>query len=327
MTDSFIAPELLLLGKPPDLASQPFETIRGEIVADLVARFNAIGISYDVATLETDPAIVFGEASAYRDLLRRRVIDDAVAETYLGSATGEHLERRAADYGVERRVVQFEIPEINQPLIMEDDDSLRLRALLAWEARSVAGPVGAYIFHALDSHPDAYDVSAYGPETGITEPGEVLVVVQGRTGNGVPTDGVVDAVAARLDALWTIYADGTVVERAVRDEQSVRPLCARVTVMAAQALVYNVTATLYVKANGDREAVKTDALARLAIYAEKRRRVGSRVPKSGLEAALSVVDEDGIPTVEDVDVVEDDVIPNHTQIPIIGEINVETVVR
>lgn len=327
MTDSFTAPELLLLGRPPDLASKPYETIRSEIIADMVARFGVIGINYDVSTLETDPAVVLGESSAYRDTLRRRAIDDTAAETYLGVATGEHLDLRAADYGVLRRVVQIAIPEINQPLIMEDDDSLRLRAMLAWEARSVAGPVGAYIFHALDSHPDAYDVSAYGPETGITQPGEVLVVVQGRTGNGVPSDGVVDAVAARLDATWVVYANGTQLERTVRDEQSVRPLCARVTVMAAQPLTYTVTATLYVKANGDRDAVKTDALARLALYAERRRRIGFRVPRSGIEAALSVVDEDGVPTVEDVDMVEDDVIPNHTQIPVIGEINVEPVVR
>ncbi len=327
MTDIFTAPELLRLGRPPALAARSFETLRGETLANMVARFNRIGIDYDVDVLETDPAVVFGEASAYRDLLRRQAIDDAVAQTFLGSATGAWLERRAADYGVGRRVVQFAVPELNQPLIMEDDDSLRLRALLAWEARSVAGPAGAYIFHALDAHPEAYDVSAYGPETGLMPPGEVLIVVQGRSGNGVPRDGIIDAVAARLDAVWMVYGDGSQVERTVRDQQSVRPLCARVTVMAAQPLVYDVAATLYVRANGDREATRLAALANLANYQESRRRISFMVPVSGMEAALALVDERGVPAVEDVDVVGDDIVPNHAQIPVPGAVTVDVVVR
>lgn len=327
MTERFAAPELLRLGKPPALATMPFENLKDASIADLLARFNGVGIAYDVQSLESDPAVIQTEAAAYRDLLRRQQIDDAVAQSYLGSATGAMLDQRAADYGVVRRVVQFEVPATNTPLIMEDDDSLRLRARLAWEALSVAGPQGAYIYHALDAHPGAFDARAYGPESNIVQPGEVLVVVQGRDGNGVASNGVIDAIAARLDAFAVVYGDGSQVLRPVRDDQSVRPLCARVTVMAAKALVYNVTATLYVQANGDREVTRLAALANLAAYQESRRRIAFRVPRSGLEAALALVDAAGVPAVDDVDVVEDDVIPDHAHIPVPGTVTVDVVVR
>lgn len=327
MAGRFASPELLQLGNPPPLAAQDFETLRSSSLADLLARFNAAGVSYDVNNLETDPAVIVTESGAYRDMLRRKAIDDAVTQSYLGSATDAMLDQRAADYGVLRRIVQFENPLTGDPEILEDDDNLRLRARLAWEALSVAGPLGGYVFHALDAHPGVFDAMAYGPESGLVQPGEVLVVIQGRDGNGVPTVGMVDAVASRLDAFEVIYPDGSSVSRPVRDRQSARPLGARVTVVGARALNYSTTATLYVDPHGDREAIRLAALANLAAYQESRRRVGRRVPKSGLEAALSLTSPTGIPVVEDVDVAEDDIIPSHLQIPVPGAITLNIVVR
>lgn len=327
MSYRFAAPELLRLGPPPPLAASDFESLNSQSLADLLARFNTAGIAYDVSSLQTDPAVILTQSAAYRDLLRRHEIDDAVAQTYLGSAIDAMLDQRAADYGVLRRVVQFADPFTGAPEIKEDDDSLRLRARLAWEALSVAGPVGAYVFHTLDAHPGAFDAKAYGPESGFVSPGEVLVVVQGRDGNGVPSDGVIDAVAARLDARFVVYGNNTTVDRTVRDLQAVRPLGAKVTVVAAQALTYDVTATLYVDPHGDREVIRAAALTSLQAYQESRRRIGSRVPKSGLEAALALVSQSGVPVVDDVDVVESDVIPSHLQIPVPGEVNITVVVR
>lgn len=401
MSYRFASPELLRLGPPPPLAAKDFETLNAQSMDDLIARFNAVGISYDVQNLETAPAVILTQSAAYRDMLRRQAIDDAVAQTYLGSATGEHLDQRAADYGVVRRVVQYEDAYSGTPEIREDDDSLRIRAHLAWEALSVAGPLGAYVFHALDAHPGVFDALAYGPESGHVEAGEVLVVIQSRAANGLATTGMVDAVAERLDArevrhgrveavsiedggedyevgdvisatggggsgfaatVSAVDGDGAItavaitsggvgytsgpalavasaagtgavltanifVLRTVGARQSVRPLGARVTVVAAQPLIYTTTATLYVSGDGDREAIRRAALTNLTSYQESRKRVGRRVPKSGLEAALALVAPNGVPVVDDVDVDEADVVPSHLQVPVPGAINIQTVVR
>lgn len=328
MTDfRYADPELLKLGRPPALASTDFEALKGVALADLIARFNAANIPYNVGSLETDGAVITAEAAAYRDMLRRQEIDDAVTETFLGSASDAMLDQRAADYGVVRRVVQYANEPANLPEILEDDDSLRLRARLAWEAQSVAGPAGAYVFHALDAHPSVFDAIPIGPETGIVEPGEVLVVIQGRDASGVPSDGIIDAVANRLDAFAVVYSNGHTTIRPVRNGQSVRPLGARVTVSAAQPLTYTTTATLYVGSYGDAETIRLAAVERLKAYQESRRRVGRVVSDAGRIAALSLADASGIPIVADVDLPGGDIVPSHLQIPVPNEPVVTVEVR
>ncbi|MBN9033744.1 MAG: baseplate J/gp47 family protein [Rhizobiales bacterium] len=320
----FEAPELLELGSPPTIAVKPYQTLLDQTLTRLAEEFVAAGIDWDVGRLNANPGSILSRVAAYRDRLRLQAIDDAVAETYLGSAS-ELLDWRAADYGVTRRVVQLANPLTNTPEILEDDDSLRLRARLAWEALSVAGPQGGYVFHALDAHPGVYDAIAIGPESGIVQPGEVLVVLQGREGYGVPSDGIVDVIAARLDAYEVIYSSGASVVRPVRDDQSVRPLGARVTIAAARPLLYTTTATLYVSSYTDAEAIRLEAIAKLKAYQEKMRRIWRRVSKEGRQAALSLVGTDGLPVIDEAVVDEDDVQPSHLEIPV-GEEPVVTVV-
>lgn len=296
-------------------------------LSDLIARFNAAGVSYDVGALETDSGVILTQQAAERDLLRRTAIDDAVADTYLGSATDRMLDHRADDYGVLRRVVQFADPLQGLPEILEDDDSLRLRARLSWEALSVAGPAGAYVFHALDAHPGAFDALPIGPETGIVQPGEVMIVVQGRDNNGIPSAGMLDAIAARLDAYEVVYPDGTSVLRPVRDRQSVRPLGARVKVIGAKPLAYNTTATLYIGPYADAEALRLQAIEKLTAYQDRCRRIWQKVSREGRQAALSLVGADGLPVIDEVEVEEDDVNPTHLEIPVPGTVTLNMVVR
>lgn len=323
----FASPELLQLGKPPLLATQDYDTLLSASLAELIKRFNDAKIAYNTEGLETDTAVILTEQGASRDLARRRAIDDAVAQTFLGPATGGMLDQRAADYGVVRRVVQFEDPVLGLPLIMEDDDSLRLRARLAWEALSVAGPAGAYVFHALDAHPGVYDALPIGPETGIVQPGEALVVIQGRAGDGTPSDAIMDVVADRLDAYEVVYSNAVSVIRPVRNGQSVRPIGARVTVAAARALSYTTTATIYVGSYGDAESVRLAAVARLKSYQESRRRIGRIVSDAGMIAALSLADKNGIPVVSDVDLAGGDIVPSHLHIPVPEEPIISVEVR
>lgn len=340
----FAAPELLQLGRPPSLAMSPYETLLAASKANLVADMAAINITYDVGELETDPAIVVTQAAVYRDMLRRQEIDDAVANTFLGSAIGALLDQRAADYGVLRRVVFATDPTLalepveDRPASdwtfltsparwAEPDESLRTRARLAWEALSTAGPAGAYVFHALDADPDVLDAVAYGPETGHVGPGEALIVVQSRSATGLPTAETLDVIAARLDAYEVIYSNGARVVRPVRDDQSARPLGVRVTVASCQPIYYTSTATLFVRPDGDREALRLIAEERLAIYQERRRRIGVRVSREGRIAVLGLADSSGLPVIEDVEFIENDVVPGHMEIAIPSTITITTEVR
>lgn len=326
-TSRFAAPELLQLGRPPALAAEAYSVLLERTLAKAAEEFEAAGLNWDVRNLAANPGAILSRVAVYRDELRRQAMDDAVAGTYLGSAEGEYLDHRAADYGVLRRVIQFANPVLGLPEILEDDASLRLRARLAWEALSVAGPAGAYVYHALDAHPNVFDALPIGPETGIVSPGEVMVVVQSRDNNGIPSAEMLDVIGNRLDAQQVVYPDGTSTLRPVRDLQSVRPLGARVIVIGARPLTYTTTATLYVGAYADAEALRVRALAQLQAYQERLRRIGQRVSREGRQAALSLVGEDGLPVLDEVELVEDDVIPSHLEIPVPGAITLNMVVR
>lgn len=350
MTGRFAAPELLQLGRPPALAATDFETLKGASIADMVARFSAAGVPFDVSHLETDPAVIVTEAGVYRDLLRRQEIDDAVAQTYLGSATGDMLDQRAADYGVLRRTIAYTGTETGTaeptrpstvPTLwswdsasrswVEDDESLRTVARLSWEALSVAGPRGAYAFHAANAHPmvRADATGVYGPETGYVEPGEVLVVIQSNTASGVPNDAIINAVAIYLDAHEIAYSNGATSFRQVRDEDSRRPLGARVIVKAAQAVPYYVEAKLFVRPGPDPEVIRQTAQDRLNAYLETRRRIGVEVPVSAIIAALHVADANGLPVVEEVALTmpSKDIVPTHEQLAVVSLSRIDIEVR
>ncbi len=341
VTGRFAAPDLLRLGPPPALAAtQTIEAMVSAAKADLVTRMNAVGIPYDVSVLESDPGVILTEAGVYRDYLRRVEIDDAIRQTFLGSATGSFLDRRCSDYGVLRRVWPTVYTDAIMPGILpsnlppawtwgavtggyswtEDDESLRTRGFLAWQALSVAGPAGAYVYHTLNAHPDVFDAVVYGPESGYVSPGQVLVVVQSYTNGGVPTAEVLDSVSAVVDAHKTTYASGATVTRSAYDPQNIRPIGAQVFVVGAQPLTYAVSATLYVAPGNDPTGTQVNAIARLAAYQAKRNRVGLPVTLSGMTSALGISDVNGVPLVDKVVLSSPmrDVTPNYQQIAVMS---------
>lgn len=350
MSYRFAAPELLRLGPPPKLAARDHESLRTEALTDLIARFNAAGIPYDTGKVAAEPAHWYALNAAERDMLRRYEIDDAVAQSYLGSATGAHLDARAADYGVLRRQIAYtgqqagsaeplrpaNVPPLwtwhgSERVWREDDESLRIQARLAWEALSVAGPPGAYLFHAGQAHPmiAAGKSAVYGPESGLVEPGEVLIVVRSHSTSSVPSLGQIDSVAARLDAAEVRYSTGATVMRPVRDEQSVRPLGARVIVEACKPITFYVSAKLFVRPGPDPEAIRQTAIARVNAYLASRRAIAAEVPMSGLIAALHVAGPDGLPVVEEVELVHPitDVLPAHNELATASVVTVTIEVR
>lgn len=190
------------------------------------------------------------QAYAYHAVQIRARINDAAKATMLAYSTGTDLDNLAAFYMVERKDD-------------ENDDELRARLVLAVDGFSTAGPVGAYKFHGLSADNGVKDIGVESPI-----PGQVLVTVLGRNGNGTPSQAVLDAVDAALS------------------HEDVRPLTDQVIVQVPTVEDYAINAKIWCFANVDHEVVRQAATVAAQAYADQSHRLGYDVTDSGLKAAL-----------------------------------------
>lgn len=256
------SPALDLSGLPaPDVVEQlDFETILAAMVADLTARWP----DFD-ALVESEPAMKLLQVCAYRELVLRQNFNDRARSLMLAFAGGADLDHLAALFGVTRLVVTPANPVTGAAAVLESDDALRRRILLAPDSWSIAGPASAYVYHALSAAPTLADASATSPS-----PGEVVVAILSASGTGAANAGEIAAVEA------VVNADG------------VRPLTDHVTVQSAQILPYAVQATLTLYAGPDSATIMAAAQASIAAFTAAARRLGRDVPRSALIAALHV---------------------------------------
>ena len=205
------------------------------------------------------------QAFAYHAVALRARVNDAAKATFLAYATGTDLDILGAFYGVVRRVVVEADPEAEPPIEAEyeTDTVLRDRIILAIDGFSVAGPAGAYRFHALSSSGQVKDVRVYSPT-----PGVVTVTVMSTEGDGEPDVGLLAIVDDALNA------------------EDIRPLTDSVVVQSCTAVEYAITAalTLYPEANSD--DVLSKANTAVEAYVESMRLLGYDVTMSGLYGAL-----------------------------------------
>jgi phage-related baseplate assembly protein len=262
--------DLSLLPPPTVIEPLDFETVLAAAKSDALAVFPELA---DVLALESEPVTKLLQVFAYRELLLRARVNDAARSVMLASATGSDLEQLAALFGVSRLVLDPGDQAATPPVAptLETDADLRRRTQLAPEGFSVAGPEGAYIFHAL-SVADVLDASVTSPA-----PGEVVVSVLSRTGDGTASAELVLAVAATLTSI------------------AVRPLTDMVTVQSAQIVPYTITATLWTLPGPDAAVVLATAQARVQALVESTRRLGRDIARSALIAALHV---DGVQRVD-----------------------------
>ena len=257
---SSTAVDLSRLAAPDVVEPLDYETILAAMKADLVARepaFDQLG--------DADPAIKVLQVAAYRELLLRQRVNEACRAVMVASATGADLDQLGALFGVSRLVLVPEDPDAGTPAVYESDLDLRTRILLAPESYSVAGPVGAYRYHALSADPDVADADAFSPA-----PGEVVVVVLSRSGDGVPAAEVLETVEASVAG------------------DTVRPLTDHVTVQAVQLVPFDTVAVLEVFAGPDQNLILQQAAASLDALYDRSRRIGRDVPRSAIIAALHV---------------------------------------
>ena len=260
MAGSFTAVDLSQLAAPDVVETLDYEAILAAMVADLQSRDPAF-----TALVESDPAYKILEVAAYRETIIRQRVNDATQAVMLAYAGGADLDQIAANYNVQRLVLDPGDPDAIPPIdpTLESDSDLRRRVQLSFEGFSTAGPVGAYVFHALGADPDVLDVSVASPT-----PGDVVVSVLSRQGDGTASAELIAAVDAVLSS------------------DTVRPLTDNVTVQSATIVNYSVTAVLTVLPGPDGSVVLAQSQAALDAYIAETRRLGRDVTRSGLFAAL-----------------------------------------
>ena len=260
MADTYTSIDLSALPAPDVVEQLDYEVIVAAMLADLQARDPAF-----TALVESDPAFKILEVAAYRELLLRQRANESARAVMLPYASGNDLDNLVALLNMQRLLVtpadNTTIPPT--PAVYETDAELRRRALLRWEGITTAGSTGSYIYHTLSADSSIKDASATSPL-----PGQVLVTVLGRTGNGTPSAGSLAVVNAALSA------------------EDVRPLTDNVIVQGATVLEYAIDATLYLYAGPDSEVVLQAARDAAQAYATKSHAIGIDITLSGLYAAL-----------------------------------------
>ncbi len=279
----FVQIDLSALTPPDVVEALDYEAIVAAIKADVEAAAPELA---DVLGLESEPVVKLIEAFAYRELLLRQRVNDAAEAVMLARASGADLDNLAALFGVERLTISPGDPDAVPPIAaeMETDSALRQRVQLSLEAQSVAGPEGAYLFHARAADERVRDASVISPGAG-----EVLVTVLASSGDGTAPQDLVDAVEVAVGA------------------EDVRPLTDHVTVSSAAVVDYTIEAELTLYHGPDADVVADAARASVDAFATRHHRIGHDITRSGLFAALHV---EGVQRVELIqpaaDIVVDD---------------------
>ncbi|SPJ33430.1 baseplate assembly protein [Kushneria phyllosphaerae] len=241
--------------------------------------------------LESEPITKLLEENAYREVVLRQRVNEAARACMLALNTGADLDNLAANVNVERLMIDPGDPDAVPPVppTFESDTRLRLRAQRAFEGLSVAGPTGAYVFHALSADGRVSDATAVSPS-----PCVAVVTVLSQLGTGEATQDLLDIVQTALSA------------------EDVRPVGDRLTVQSAEIVDYAIEATLYLYPGPEQEPIMAASNARASAYVAEQRRLGRDIRLSAFYAALHV---EGVQRVElqspAADVVLDDSQASH----------------
>jgi phage-related baseplate assembly protein len=264
MAGAFTVVNLSQLPAPNAVEALDFETILTAMLADLQARMQAAGQPF-TALLESDPAYKILEVCAYREVLVRQRANEAVRAVMLAFAKGSDLDQIGANYNVPRLLIQpaddTTIPPT--PAVWESDEDYRARIPVSLESYTTAGSEGSYVYHGLSAGGTIKDVSAVSPV-----PGQVVVYVLSRNGDGTASQAEIDAVAAALNA------------------EKVRPMTDQVTVQSSSIVPWSIDAELVLYPGPDSTVVVDAARKAAQAYADSVHRNGYDVSLSGVYQAL-----------------------------------------
>ncbi|HDR8929205.1 TPA: baseplate J/gp47 family protein [Burkholderia vietnamiensis] len=254
--------DLSSLPLPDALEVLDYETIYAARKAAMIALWPAAEQAEIAATLEleSEPLARLLQENSYRELVLRQRINDAVRAVMLAFAKGTDLDQRAALFGLKRLILEAADLENNIAEIDEGDDDLRERVQLAPQGFSVAGPAAAYVSKARAADGRVLDAKSSRPI-----PGDVLVTVLSREGDGEAGRDLLDAVEAALSA------------------EDQRPLNDTVTAESAEIIRYRIHAKCYTRSAVGADVLIEQAKKNAQAYADKVHRIGVGVAESAIK--------------------------------------------
>lgn len=294
---------------PPDLI-QPMDVEATYALA--IAKMVELEPDFD-PTLESSLPVRLLQVMAYLAAGKRQEVNDGARGVMLPFAQGADLDNLGALLGVERLVITPADPAHGRPVsVMENDPDFLARILLAPSSFSVAGPEAAYRFHARSASGNVLDASATSPR-----PDDIRQLVLDVLASHGAAASLVNDMTAALDAahwpgdvLVSVLArdgDGTAdaallsaVEATVTSE-AVRPLTDHVIAQSAQILRFRVHAKLWTFAGPDSDVVLAASRASLDKYLVDSRRLGRDITLSGLYAAIHVAGVQSVELLEPTD--------------------------
>jgi len=261
--------DLSQLPAPDVVETLDYETLLAERKATLISLYPTEQQTAIARTLslESEPIAKLLEENAYREIILRQRVNEAARAVMVAYAQNTDLDQLGANNGVTRLVIAPADDRAIPPLaaVMESDDDFRTRIAGAFEGLSVAGPAGAYEYHARSADGRVSDASAISPS-----PAVVTITVLARDGDGT----------APADLL-------TAVETALNDE-NVRPIADRVTVQSAAIVPYEIEAELFLYPGPEAEPIRAASEAKLVAFVTTQKRLGRDIRLSALYAALHV---------------------------------------
>lgn len=282
--------DLSQLPAPNVVEPLDYETLLAERKATLISLYPADQQEAIARTLalESEPIVKLLQENAYREVILRQRVNEAAQAVMVAYAGGSDLDQLGANNNTPRLIItpadDTAIPPV--AAVMESDEDFRPRIPAAFEGMSVAGPVGAYEFHALSADGRVADASVFSPA-----PSEVVVTILSREGNGTASPELLEIVRTRLN------------------DEAVRPVADRVTVQSAQIIDYQIESTLFVLPDPAIEPITAAADQRLLAYTKAQRRLGRDIRRSAIYAALHV---SGVQRVE-LPVPQSDLVLDKTQ--------------
>ena len=256
-----VAYNLSNLPEPTSIEELDFNTILESVLDDFQVRdpmYTNTGLG--------DPIFTLAHVATVREMKLRQRVNDAIRACVITHATGHDLDNLAANHNVFRFILQEADPDADPPIpeILESDDKLRERMILAWEQLAPGSP-GWYKNHCLNADTDVFDALAKESTTA----GTVEVWVQSRSGTGVPTSGLITTVSDYL-AMHS--------HRFLNDTLDVKPVV---------AVTYNITAELTIATGALASEITTIVTEQVDQFCAENERLGRSIPLSAIYAVLN----------------------------------------
>lgn len=293
---SMLIPGQNQLAEPAIVTVEAFEDLLAEFktfVVEYVGARSPESAAKLLVSLENESELLTLalEAFCVRLQTHERKYNARIKQMLAWWASGSNLDARLADMGLERQLLAPGDPAAFPPIppVFESDDDARLRYYLAPHAPAAGSrmqyrrevftlgerPVvkvetaaAGVVTVTYTFDPDGYAAQVKDGNGRRTAPGEVMVTVLAREGDGTPSADLLDGVRQHFA------------------RPDVRPETDRVTVQGAQIKNYKIRVVAKINAGPDSGLTKVAAQQQLQAYADTCHRLEGRVDPSWIDYTL-----------------------------------------